>query len=471
MSLSRCRSVFSLMQWALQVLPAICLLSGCLNDREHGGGSETTVVGVMGKVVDLAGNPVAGAAVRIRPEGALPAGLGGAGRSDFADLPQAYTLADGAFLITDIPPGAYFVECRGQVSGAALVAVKVPVADSLVRLPDAVLQPTGAVKGRLRVPADAQAILLAAYIYIPGIRERVVATSKDSFQFVLGNIPAGTYAFRAQPAFPSDLSYLRILEIPGVRILPDDTLDLDSLDMPLRVSIADPSYSRDSAAVHALLSANAWFDTSVIMNSAVTGNRITMIYDFQGRIVKIPKEIEALDKLEVLYLRGVDTAVRLEVAPEIARLSGLKRLWLQNHAVDGLPSWARSFRELASLMLSEAGLKSFPEGVVDYPFLAYLDLAYNGIPSISPVIRKLQRLAVMDLSGNELTVLPPELLAMESLKGVRVRHNRLCSLTPEWKAWVTRQDSLWITQADPLSYFVPGVDSGWEASQRCGESP
>lgn len=449
-------------------------MTGCLGDRVDGGGSETTLTGVAGKVVDESGHPIAGAVVRIRPEGALPPGLLGLNAAVEEGPAQAITGADGTFLIQDIAPGDYFVDCRGS-AGAALVTAR--VGDSLVRLPDAKLQPTGAVRGWIAKPSP-QTYMLTAYVYIPGLPGRTMARIQDqdvdTLRFVLGDIPAGEYLLRVQPAFPMELSTLNILEVPGVRILPGDTLELDSLVMPVRSLIQDPAYARDSSSLREILRANLpveWDSGGLDVRqfSAVAGNRIAMFYNFHGWMTRLTPEIGNLDRLEVIYLMTLPSlGATLEAAPEIGRLRGLKRLWLEGYRLDGLPAWAGNFHELASLMLASAGLKDFPERIVDFSFLVALDLEGNSIARLPASLGRLGRLRVLDMSGNELTSLPPELLRMESLQGVRLRGNRLCNLSDEWKAWVSRQDSLWIKQADPLSYFVPGVDSGWEASQRCG---
>lgn len=469
----------------IALVAAVLLGAGCMRDVSEGGGSETTVAGVAGKVVDEAGNPLAGAEVRIRPEGSMPPALTG----EPAPGPQAITAADGTYLIRDVEPGDYYVDCRGE-GGAALVTAKVE--DSLVRLPDAVLRPAGAVKGTVRRALDGSPN--AVYVYIRGLLGRTVAWDRgpDTMAFVLGDIPAGDYALVLQPAYPIDLGKYRILEIPDVRIEPGDTLDLDSISLPLRSEVSDPAYSRDSAAWAAILRANGGTDEDLLMTSAVVGNRITMLFNFAWPMRAITPEIQVLDQVEYISLMAVGSAPdTLQVAPEITRLRGLKRFGLQGYALDSVPGWINAFPEMANLWFIDAGLKQFPDRVTDIPTLVSLALGVNEISSLPGSIAKLKRLrglslhrnrlsalppelftleslVALDLSGNEFTSLPPELRAMDNLKGVDVRGNRLCGLSAEWKAWLSRQDSLMYAGADPLSSYIPPNDSGWEASQRCG---
>lgn len=55
---------------------------------------------------------------------------------------------------------------------------------------------------------------------------------------------------------------------------------------------------------------------------------------------------------------------------------------------------------------------------------------------------------------------------MASLQGVNLRHNGLCSTTDAEKAWIARQDSLWMNRQDPLAAVRDTLT--WEATQSCG---
>jgi hypothetical protein len=470
--------------WAALIVAGL-LGAGCMDDNAQGGGSETMLTGVAGKVVDESGQPMAGAEVRIRPEGALPPALAG----EPAGEPEAVTAADGTFLIHDLHPGGYFVDCRGE-NGAALIAARVE--DSLVRLPDAVLRPTGALKGVVRRLGESSAN--AVYVYIRGLPGQAVAWDRgpDSMAFVLADIPAGMYTVVLQPSYPVDLAQYQILEIPGVRVEPGDTLDLDSLSLPLRSAVQDPAYSRDSAAWTSVLRANGGGDSDLGRTSAVVGNRITMLFVFDGTLRNITPEIGVLDQVEYLSLMAMSSnPATLQVSPEVGRLRGLRRFGLQGYLLDSLPGWIDSFPELANTWFQSAGLEAFPERLTDIPTLVTLSLADNEIPSLPGSVAKLRRLRGLDmrrnrlsslppelfkmeslvalgLGDNEFTSLPPELMAMDNLKGVNIRNNRLCGLSAEWKAWLTRQDSLMVAGADPLSTYGPVDDPGWEATQRCG---
>jgi hypothetical protein len=434
----------------------------------QGGGSETTLTG---RVVDADGKPVSGVAVRIRLEGDLPPNLFSADSAEATDLPLAYTDPDGTFRLPGRTSGSYFVECRSNDDGAALLRAEIAAQDTL-HLPDAVLQPTGAIKGRLAGAMDTEAFPVPpiSYVYIPGLWKRDIADGKNGFTFLLKDLPAGRYTLRIQPSFLSGLAQSKIMEIPDVEVRPGDTLDLDSLAIAKRTGLQDPAYSRDSLAVFELYKANLSPDQTpdphwVESSTGVIGNRITMLLNFPGEIHKIPDAIQSLDALEVIYLAGPTYSPSdIEISAEISRLPHLRRLWLYGYDLSHLPAWTGTFPELTSLALVR--VDKFPDWILNLVSLTSLDLVTNGLEGLPKDFTRLRNLRVLDLGGNGLRTLPPQLMAMKSLQGVSLRGNRLCSTTAEEKAWISRQDSLWIAQEDPLMY-MPN-DKSWEETQQCG---
>lgn len=450
---------------------ALLLLAGCmLNKEDHspavqGGGSETTVTG---RVVDANGAPVPGAAIRIRPENDTPPNLYSADSSEAVDQPVAYSGPDGGFRLPGLASGSYFVECRAAANQAALLQAEISGHDSL-HLPDAVLRPTGAIKGRIIEPMDgSNRGFSAVYVYIPGLWKRQVVMDQSGFGFLLKDIPAGKYTLRLQPAFPSMLAQWNILELRDVEVTPGDTLDLDSLSLPERKGIQDSMYTQDSAMAWAYHLASlapgeepesGWVER----HTGVIGNRIKMLYELALPSHGVPKEIQTLSGLESIIIYSLtDSSVR-SIAPEISTLPHLNRLSLMNCDLKNLPAWTGSFPALTVLDLSE--VDRFPEWVLELGSLRRLSLGQN-LTSLPKEIGRLKNLVVLNLAGNQLQALPPELLRMKSLQGVSLRGNRLCETTAEEKAWIERQDSLVIKEADPLSSIPDTL--GWEATQRCG---
>lgn len=494
---------------------ALLFMAGCLDGG--GSGSETTLAGVTGKVVDTHGQPLEGAAVHVRPEEALSSGrLGTGGTLD--DPAAAYTKADGTFIVEGLAAGDYNVECRAS-GGAALLQAHVE--DTLVHLPDAVIRPTGALRGRIAKPSDGEPQLGGAYISIPGLPIGTLVQllgGTDSF-FVLGNIPAGVYTVAVLPAYGSDLERYKILDLPGIRIEPGDTTDLAPLSLPLRTGMQDSAYLRDSAAFAAWVQANGITrDTRGIIENGVTGNRITMLWEWGIALTRLTTDLEAMDQVDYVNFQAPEDSDRyvLAGASELGSLHALRTLGLWRYRLEEDLDWLRSLTNLEEISIGFAGLKSFPVAVEELPFLRalsldgdsldvvpasvgkmkqllYLDLNQsilvdlplelselrnlqelhlygNRFASLPPVVLALHSLRRLTLADNRLTTLPRELMSMPALRGLNVRGNRLCGLSQDWKDWLKYQDSVWYSKADTSIYRWPKgtLDSGWEAGQHCG---
>lgn len=465
---------------ALLMSACLLLLTGCVFEKDpnapalQGGGSETTL---SGRVVDASGAPVSGAAIRVRNQDDPPPNLFSSDSGEAVSPPQAFTDSDGLYRLSGLASGSYYVECRGEAGGpqgAALLPAEIDAQDSL-RLPDAVLRPTGSIRGRISVPPDAPSSgFSAVYVYIPGMWKRRIADQLNGYAFHITDIPAGRYTLLLQPAYPASLSRWNILELT-MDVGSGDTLELDSLSLPVRAALQDSAYSKDSAAAWAFYQAALDSDQYqepvwVAMHTAVLGNRITMLYDLNGSIKGLPKEILGLDALEYIYLIGLPDGIGLRpipIAPEISNLPHLKTLKLVMYDLKRTPAWTGTFPALTTLVLNETG--GFPEWVLEVPTLANLTLTSGSVTGLPKEITRLRNLRTLNLEANQLKALPPELMTMRTLQGVRLRMNQLCHTTVAEKAWIGRQDSLWTAQADPLAFWRGQDSVGWEESQVCGE--
>lgn len=450
-------------------------LAACMTDKDtplqqsRGGGSETTLAGI---VRDDSGNPVAGASLRLRAQDDPPPNLFSKDSGEAVAAPLAYTLADGSYRLTGIVEGQWFLECRAGDRRAALLRVETGRGDGKdsLTLPDAILQPTATVRGMVRF-ADDSGFAADTYVFIPGLWKRTVAKPLEGFAFQLNDIPAGTYTLVVQPAYPATLSRWKISERP-ITLAPGQTLDLDSVFLAARTGMQDPAYSRDSAAAWAFHLAS--LDSGamprydwVLAHTAVTGNRITMLYDFDASVFRIPPEVKALDALEVIYVMGLPgpTGKPFTIAPEVSTLPNLRRLWLPLLNLEPLPAWTGTFPALASLDLGSTGLKTFPEWVLGVKNLTTLMLAGHNFTALPKEFTELKKLRALELSGNAFASVPEPLRRMPGLQAVRLRGNRLCDLDAETKAWLSRGDSAWQAQTDPL---FPVDTVGWEETQVCG---
>ncbi len=463
----------------LYLCAALACLAGCqpsdptIGDvTPRGGGSETTLVG---RVLDDSGRAVAGAAIRIRDEEESPFDFGGID-SAAPGLPDAYSDAEGKYRIDGVHTGPrYLIECRRDAGGAAAVYTDADDEDT-IHAPDAILRPTGVVRGRVRLP-DSLANSMswgAVYASIPGLWQKAVVKG-DTTAFEITDVPAGTYALRLQPAYANMLVLLGILEIAGIKVEPSETTDVGELTLPRRGPTTDPeAYARDSAAVASF--GGRWDSLPDVQDfSAVLGNRIILLYDLAGLLPRITDRVRELDALERIYLRYFrEPADSLHpeggpakpLSPAISELSHLRSLRLTGMPASGYPRWTGTFPALTSLDLTEAGLDTIPAWILERKRLTYLALAANRLETIPATLSALNGLRELDLDGNRLRSIPPCLLRMKSLQGVNLRRNRICSATADEKAWMARQDSLWIRQQDPLESMPDSLS--WEATQDCG---
>jgi len=440
----------------------------------RGGGSETTLVG---RVLDDSGHAVAGASIRVRNEEDSPFDLGI--DSANSSQPLAYSDADGKYSIDGVHTGIrYLIECRRDAGRAAAVFADAEDEDT-VHAPDAILRPTGVIRGSIKLPDSldlAAPILSSVYAYIPGLWQESVVTS-DSPAFEIRDVPAGTYTLRLQPAFPQMLAEIGVLDSVGIQVQPGETTDVGELTLPLRSSLTAGSsaYVRDSAAV-ASFGTDSDSRPDVEHHSAVLGNRIISLFDLSNQLSRITDRVRDLDAVQHILLVDFhtqpdslhpDTGMPKPLSPAISELPHLMSLQLPGMPASGYPRWTGAFPALTHLALLRAGLAAIPEWVLERTRLTYLGLGGNRLETIPDAIAGLRNLSELDLYGNRLQALPAVLLKMKSLQGVYLRYNRICSTTPEERAWIARQDSLWIRKQDRLS-FGDDTTLTWESTQACG---
>lgn len=150
--------------------------------------------GLSGQIRDGAGQPVAGAEIRVTP--AFPE-LGG------ARTLEARTDDTGHFHMPDPPRGLVTVEARSGDLRAIRVGVPLRADLAGLDLGTLVVTRTGALVGRVKGPANLS--LLGADIELLGTP--YAAKADDAGRFELSTLPAGTYRVKAsRPRFMAPLS-------------------------------------------------------------------------------------------------------------------------------------------------------------------------------------------------------------------------------------------------------------------------
>jgi hypothetical protein len=170
-----------------------CLLWCSCGTRSLTGGTSTAEdARVAGVVYNEQGEPVSGARVQLRTSDytADTAGIT-TGRDTVTD-------ENGAFRIDSVVPGSYRVEVNDGASHAALLACDVAENDTLVRIPDDTLYPTGAIRGMVTPISDS---LVSLYIQVPGL-ERLGVRDPETGTFVIDDLPRGSYTIRMLASSP-----------------------------------------------------------------------------------------------------------------------------------------------------------------------------------------------------------------------------------------------------------------------------
>jgi hypothetical protein len=164
------------------VLSALCGLTGCFESKSTevagGGGIETT----DGQIASASG-PIAGARIRLVPEGYNPIV-----HESFPDSLTAITDAHGNYLLKGVAPGRYNLEALSAADGSRLFLAGLALAPSAhAALPKAVLAPAG----RLRLLWEGSHF---GYLFIPGtsILRRITAAEIESPVILLDSLPQGT---------------------------------------------------------------------------------------------------------------------------------------------------------------------------------------------------------------------------------------------------------------------------------------
>ena len=447
-------------------------LSGCVFEKENtpiaqGGGSETTL---SGRVVDASGAPVSGAAIRIRLQSDLPPNLFSGQSREVAATPQTYSGPDGNYRVDGLASGSYFVECRAARGLAALLPAELLPEDSVL-LPDAVLLPTGAIKGRVTVRLDSNINkLFAAYVYLLGTGKGEYAQDSTGHTFLLTDVPAGAYTLRAQAAIPQGSLPL---EHPGTH-RPDRS---SRRYLGSRQPVPARTLHHARPRLHPRLRRRRGFIPGFAGFRRSPGTRLGRT---AFRCNRQPHHRCSTTSLATLsaYPRtfslsmpwntSISSDVRTSAwnSPRKFPTCPISSISASNgYNLSGLPAWTGTFPSLTNLYFTDT--KTFPEWIYEIPTLVSVSVG-DSIASVPKGISKLKNLRYLGL-GNHISIFPSELLRMPSLEGVNLRYNRICETTAEEKAFLDRQDSIiFAAETDPI--MSPVRDTlKWEETQNCGE--
>lgn len=187
------------------------LLGGCLG----GGGTDVGNPDILSARVSGAlrqsdGTPAAWVDLRLRPSDYVP-GPGGLPPATVGDsLQDGRTDSQGFFTFEKVPRGEYVLEAHDGRRKGTLITFTVTGADPRIDLPPAGLDTTGTLHGTVALAGGPDSTVLR--VEVLGLERYTLAN--DVGEFVLEDLPAGTYALR----FSAATGPARPVLVPGIRL-------------------------------------------------------------------------------------------------------------------------------------------------------------------------------------------------------------------------------------------------------------
>jgi internalin A len=158
-----------------------------------------------------------------------------------------------------------------------------------------------------------------------------------------------------------------------------------------------------------------------------------------NQLAELPVAIGCLHKLRVLSigytakLRGKyyssDSGNYLTRIPkELAQLSDLQRLYLDNNQLSAMPMELTQLNALLDLQLHNNQLTSMPVELAQLSQLERLSFSGNQLTEVPVELVHLHQLQKLWLDNNQITSLPAELAQLSNLQGLYLHNNRLTEI-------------------------------------------
>jgi hypothetical protein len=397
-----------------------------------GGGTGSEIEGrcaIKGQAVYENGKPVSGAIVRIRPAQYLALDSSGAIYSY-----DTVTDKEGMFYFNSVGVDSYTIEINKSGKYGHLIPFAVNTEDELpIVIPEAKLEPTGTIRGRINLPITDDSLRPLICIY--GVEYLEMAKVTQEFSFT--GIPSGTYNLRIIPCKVCNL----ILELQKIEVKSDSVTDVGILNLSSQQFFKGcGSWECDSLAVRSLLDSNHLFNVDVhsVVEKDLSSSRVVTLSLAGRNISTLTKNIGSLSSLKKLDVCN-NSITKLPY--EIGYLSSLAVLMADSNNLLKLPAELSFCDSLEILSLRNNNLFEFSNDFI-ISRVVWLDLRNNRLQTIPDQIGAMRNLRTLKLDNNELTDLPLSLVTIDLLE-FSCRYNRLCSVSEIVKMWMTRFDSSW----------------------------
>jgi Leucine-rich repeat (LRR) protein len=401
----------------LCIFGIVFILFQCAPVNNFAGGSGTETVG--GCALDTNNVPIAGATVSLC-------------KSDFLDTQSVVSLKKRSLYLAEtrtdihgnysfglVDTGFYAVELNEAKQSGALARCTVKKEDSIYLV--STLQSPGVVSGKVTQAPEAEKMKFWVFVY--GCPKHT-ATTDDSGNFTIANIPDGKYDFEIISQSP----LYKAVTVSGVVVGPGKTTILDSIEPPQSAISIDYN---DSMCVRAILDSNNKQKItveSVATVDAVWPHRVIALFLKNKSLSTIPPIIGKLNKL-----RSLDISVNplLKNLPnEIAELTQLNSLFYYgNKDIIALPPIIGRLYSLDTLNISVMSLDTLPSNVIqNLHQLKYLNAGSNSFRTFPRAIENCSQLRYLNISNNDIQFLPVELAQCSNLDSLNASDNLIDSI-------------------------------------------
>ena len=353
------------------------LLLQCVKGPVAGGSSDTEVSAqISGTVLNIDGNPVSDALVRLRPKDYLPGSrlVKREREADYRSAVDAVTDEYGTYTLDSISDGSYILEViSGDTAGTV---VECEMSNAAACTVSTMLKPFSFIKGTVDFTYENGKAKSGALVEVFGTEH---LTYTDSTHWFKLQVPEGMHRLRIS----SDTTYYDDV-ILNVEVTASDKY-LGSIQMVYKPLPACLDYVCDSTVLRKFLDDAGHPDITVEQVSTRGGSRSQIVeLNLRNIPILIPlAPLGQLSDIEVLDLGNTGTA---DSCRFIAGLWELEELRLDSNALTGLSHSIEMMTRLRELNLSNNRIEDLPKGIVNLHYLINLDISGNRLCDVSSII-------------------------------------------------------------------------------------
>jgi Leucine-rich repeat (LRR) protein len=158
------------------------------------------------------------------------------------------------------------------------------------------------------------------------------------------------------------------------------------------------------------------------------------------QLTKIPPQIAQLSQLKRLDL---DNNQIVTIPDAITQLSNLQYLYLFNNQIVEIPDAIAQFSNLQILSLNNNKIVEIPDTITKLPNLQELWLGNNQIVEIPDAITKLPNLRILYLRNNQIVEIPDAIAQLSNLQYLYLNNNQIVEI-PDAIAQLSQLKTLWL---------------------------